>query len=262
MVMKRSLEADTSSSPPLALSGRVLLVTGAGGGIGRACCQIFVARGAKVVCADVCKDAATATAKLACEARPDGAAAEAMCADVTSEQECKRMVSFAVSKFGRLDGALNAAGMEGERSPLHETSMATFDKVMDVNLRGTFLSMKAEIEQMLKQPMPAASAIAGAASKKAQAGSSTMAAIDERNYCIVNVSSTAGQGAMPEFSCYSASKFAILGLTRTAAREYASAGIRVNAVCPSTTDTPMVARFTERWPEWQAKQNVRARGRL
>ena len=150
--MKRSLEPDTTScSPPLPLAGRVLLVTGAGGGIGRACCQLFVARGAKVVCADVAKEAATATAKLASEAHPNGAAAEAMCADVTSEQGCEHMVAFAVSKFGRLDGALNAAGIEGERAPLHETPMTNFDKVMDVNLRGTFLSMRAEIEQMLNE---------------------------------------------------------------------------------------------------------------
>ena len=83
----------------------------------------------------------------------------------------------------------------------------------------------------------------------------SQAAIDTLNYSIVNVSSTAA-GSMPEFSCYCASKAAINGITRTAAKEYASRGIRVNAVAPSTTATPMVARFTEQWPEWQAKQNA------
>jgi NAD(P)-dependent dehydrogenase (short-subunit alcohol dehydrogenase family) len=260
--MKRSLPT-VPPPPPLPLADRVILVTGAGGGIGQAACRLFAARGAKVVCADISEEAANATAKLA---REDGAA-EAVCADVSSEAGCQQMVVAAVAKFGRLDCALNAAGIEGDRARLHETSIENFDKVMDANLRGTFLSMKAELEQMLRQPAPAGAATfraveSVAESVAAASAAAAAAAIDVHNYCIVNVSSTAGQGAMPEFSCYSASKFAILGLTRSAAREYASAGIRVNAVCPSTTDTPMVARFTERWPEWQAKQNVRARNHV
>merc|ERR1712176_855771 len=82
------------------------------------------------------------------------------------------------------------------------------------------------------------------------------APIDRSGLTIVNTSSTAGQAAMPEFSPYSASKHAVIGLTRTAAKEYASRGIRINCICPSTTATPMVERFSQQWPDWQAKQNA------
>ena len=156
------------------------------------------------------------------------------------------MVKHAVDTNGHLDGAVNAAGIEGERALLHETDISNYDKVMCVNLKGTFLCMRAIVKQMLKQ----------SAHTSSQRSASAAVNLDTCNYAIVNVSSTAGQSAMPEFSCYSASKFAIVGLTRTAAKEYAPQGIRVNAIAPSTTDTPMVARFTERWPEWQAKQNA------
>lgn len=241
---KRSRDHDDASLP---LAGRVFLITGAGGGIGRATSCLLARRGADVVCADINHTLAQETAELI--TAPDGGRSLAVEVDVSDPSSVQSMMVQIVSKFGRLDGALNAAGVEGERAPIHECSLENFDRVMNVNLRGTFLCMQAELKQFLKQPPPASPS-------SRQEGSHSKAKIDERNYCIVNVSSTAGQAAMPEFSSYSASKFALLGLTRTAAKEYAAKGVRVCAVCPSTTATPMVTRFTERWPEWQARQNA------
>lgn len=237
------------------LQGRVILITGAGGGLGRAAAVLFAQRGAKVVAADVDAAAATETAAQV------GGEAHGVAVDVANEESVQAMVASAVAKFGRIDGALNAAGIEGGRARLHETSSANYDRVLGVNLRGTFLCMKAEIDQMLKQPppVPRGAVIAAASDASAPAAlsaASAPAAIDTRNYSIVNVSSTAGQAAMPEFSCYSASKFALIGFTRSAAKEYAKDGIRVHAVCPSTTATPMVERFQSAWPEWQARQNA------
>ena len=237
--MKRARDDDDSLSQPLA--GRVLLITGAGGGIGRAAALELGRRGAKIIVADVNAAAAADTAKMVAAVQAE---AEAVEVDVSNEESVARMVSAAVKRFGRLDGALNAAGIEGHRAKLHESSAWNFDQVLGVNLRGVFLCMKAEISQMLAQDAP-----------ETAAASSEQPKIDTHNYSIVNVSSTAAS-SMPEFSCYCASKAAINGITRSAAKEYASEGIRVNAVAPSTTDTPMVARFAERWPEWQAKQNA------
>ena len=190
--------------------------------------------------ADLCKSAVAETA-AACVMKC--AEVEAVTVDVVDAASVEAMMAAAVARFGRVDCAVNAAGIEGERANLHETAIANFDKVLGVNLKGIFLCMRAEIKQMLAQTAAVSS-------------TSAAAAIDVYNFAIVNLGSSAGLAGMPEFSCYSASKFAILGLTKSAAREYAAHGIRVNAVCPSTTDTPMVARFAERWPEWQAKQNA------
>ena len=234
--MKRTRD---SAAPLLPLEGRVILVTGGAGGIGFASCKVFAERGATVVCADVSEQAVQQALDLLATESASGCTV-----DVASESSVKEMIAHVVNRHGRLDGALNAAGIEGERAPLHEATLENFQNVIDVNLRGTYLCMKYEIEQFLKQAPPVQHAAVGGSQ------------IDARNYSIVNMSSTAGQAAMPEFSSYSASKFAIVGLTKSAAKEYASEGIRVNALCPSTTDTPMVARFTQRWPEWQAKQNA------
>lgn len=236
-----------------ALAGRVVLITGAGGGIGRATALECARRGARVVAADLVAATAAATASEIdslggagpCLAIPESV-------DVADEASVAAMIDTAVGRFGRLDMALNAAGIEGERAPLHESSVENYDRVLSVNLRGVYLCMRAEIAQMLKQQAPAVSSSTPA--KPSPPNPSTP--IDDLNYSIVNVSSSAGLAGMPEFACYSASKHAINGLTRSAAREYAARGIRVNALCPSTTDTPMVARFTDQWPEWQAKQNA------
>lgn len=245
----------------LLLQDRVVLVTGAGSGIGRAAALHCASLGAKVLAADLNRCAADETASLAVKQSLQTGGTpqcQAVAVDVANENSVEAMLSVLVESFGRLDCALNAAGIEGERGRIHEGNIDNFDNVMRVNLRGVYLCMRAEVKQMLKQQQQQPQ------QREQQLGGETMTAaheaecapIDYLNYSIVNMSSSAGQGGMPEFACYSASKHAIIGLTRSAAQEYARDGIRFNALCPSTTDTPMVGRFTDRWPEWQARQNA------
>ncbi|KAL1515079.1 hypothetical protein AB1Y20_004143 [Prymnesium parvum] len=224
------------------LRGRVVCVTGAAGGIGRAAVLRCVAEGASVLAADSNLEGARETAAQA------GGGTEACAVDVSDEASVEAMVRLCAARFGRLDCALNAAGVEGERAELHQLDAAHFDAVMRVNARGTFLCLRAQIGQMLRQASPDGGGAEAAGDARRRG-----APVDALNYSIVNLASTAAHAAMAEFA---ASKHAVVGLTRTAAREYASRGVRVNAICPSTTDTPMVQRFAERWPEWQAKQNA------
>ena len=242
------------------LQGRCCLVTGAGGGMGRAAVIACAHAGASVLAADLNSDAAAETVELA-KAQTDGASevvVSSCMVDVADEESVRNMVRLCVERLGRIDCALNAAGVEGGRCELAEMTIANFDRVMSVNTKGVFLCLRAQIAQMLSQAPPAGHR--GGDSDDARASKaarvSDAAAIDRLNYSIVNLASTAAQAAMAEFAAYSASKHAIIGLTRTAAKEYAGRGIRVNALCPSTTDTPMVQRFATQWPEWQAKQNA------
>jgi NAD(P)-dependent dehydrogenase (short-subunit alcohol dehydrogenase family) len=196
------------------LRGRVALVTGAASGIGRATAELFARNGARVVASDVNAEAGAAVvAELGGEAR-------FAAADVTDGDALRAVVGEAVEGFGRLDVAANCAGVGGGHASTHEYPEAEFDRIVEVNLRGTWLAMRAEIEAMLKG--------GGGA--------------------IVNVSSTLGLRGSPFAAPYSASKHAVLGLTRTAALEYAAQGIRVNAVCPGAIDTPMMDATFERFP--------------
>ena len=199
------------------LKGRVALVTGAASGIGRATAELFAAMGARVVACDVNADAGAAVAAALREA---GAEARFVAADVTDGEALRGVVAGAVEAFGRLDCAANCAGVGGGHASTHEYPEAEFDRIVDINLRGTWLTMRAEIEAMLEG--------GGGA--------------------IVNVSSTLGLRGSPFAAPYSASKHAVLGLTRTAALEYAAQGIRVNAVCPGAIDTPMMDATFERFP--------------
>lgn len=200
------------------LQGRVALVTGAASGIGRATAELFAGMGARVVGSDVDADRGAATVGDLSEG---GREVVFMAADITDGEAVAALVAFALDTYGRLDCAANCAGIGGGDAPTHQYPDDRWDQIISTNLRGTWLAMRREIAAMLAQGDGGA---------------------------IVNVSSTLGVRGSPLASAYSAGKHGVLGLTRTAAIEYASAGIRVNAVCPGAINTPMMDETFERFP--------------
>lgn len=196
---------------------RVALVTGAASGIGRAVALGFAEAGATVVTADI--DAAGGTA-TATECTRIGADALFVTCDVTDSGSVEALVDTTVSEFGGLDCAVNNAGTSGRFAYTADADPAVWDAVVALNLTGTFLSMRAEIPALL-----------------ARGGGA-----------IVNIASGAGLVGFPGLGAYVASKHGVVGLTKAAALEYASAGIRVNCVCPGSTRTPMLAGFLEADP--------------
>ena len=199
---------------PGLVEGKVVIVTGAASGIGRAAAEALAREGARVMLSDLSEGEGK---EVAAAIRSEGGETLFRTADVTDESQVEALVDETVKAFGRLDGALNNAGITGAVGPLHEIDLVDFERTLATNLTSVFLCMKHELRVMREQ------------------GSGS----------IVNTSSGAGVIATPTLSAYTASKHGILGLTKTAAVENAAAGVRVNAILPGSIDTPMLRRVTD-----------------
>jgi NAD(P)-dependent dehydrogenase (short-subunit alcohol dehydrogenase family) len=195
------------------LEGRVAVITGAGGGIGRASALTLAAHGCDVVAVDLSDESAGATATAV---RELGRRAIAVAADVSLEEDVQRYVAQAIEGFGQIDVVFNNAGIEGAVAPIEGYAPATFDRVIAVNLRSVFLALREVLPHMRER------------------GSGS----------IVNCSSVSGLRGTAGVSAYVASKHGVIGLTRSAAAEAGAYGVRVNAVCPGPVSTRMMESIT------------------
>ena len=207
------------------LDQQVALVTGGASGIGRAAALAFAREGARVVASDVIVAGGEETAQMIQAA---GGTALFVKADGSQGNEVERMVKLAVETYGQLDCAFNNAGIQGDLAQTAECSEENWHRIIAINLTGVWLCMKHEIPPML-----------------------------ERGGAIVNTASNFGLVGSNGMPAYAASKHGVLGLTKTAALEYAKAGIRINAVCPGPTQTPLVDTVLRQQPQ-RADQIVAA----
>lgn len=194
------------------MKGKVAIITGAASGIGRETALLFAVHGASVVIADKDLDGARETLKLVKKSGENGIALQV---DISSENQIKKMVDETIDRFGQLDFACNNAGIEGDQALTADFTLPKWKQVIETNLQGTWLCMKYEIPELLKN----------------------------KGGAIVNTSSIAGLVGFAGIPPYVSSKHGINGLTKTAALEYADKGIRVNSVCPGAIQTPMIDRF-------------------
>jgi NAD(P)-dependent dehydrogenase (short-subunit alcohol dehydrogenase family) len=213
------------------LEGKTALVTGAATGIGRASALKLAGAGAKLVLADITKDRLNDTADAI---RDLSGEVITVSSDVRSAIEVKQMVAACIERFGRLDVAVNNAGIITENHDLADMPIEAAQKMMDVNFWGIYHCMQAEITQMLTQ-----------------GGGS-----------IVNIASGSGIAANPHQSVYSASKHAVIGLSKSAAAEYAGRGIRINSVCPAFVETPLTRAYLQTDEQRQAVASMHAIGRV
>lgn len=200
------------------VDGKVALVTGAGSGIGKAIALVMAREGAKVVVADIMEETGEATVQ---QIRSEGSEAVFVRADVSHETDIQSMINSTVESYGRIDCAVNNAGIDGDTAITADCSRENWDRVIGINLTGVFLGMKYQIPHMLKQ--------GGGA--------------------IVNIASTMGIVAHQNVPAYVASKHGVVGLTKSTALGYVKENIRVNAVCPGNTRTAILDHVMQRMPE-------------
>jgi NAD(P)-dependent dehydrogenase (short-subunit alcohol dehydrogenase family) len=214
------------------LKDKVALITGGGSGIGRATALIFAREGAKLVIADLSRKGGEETVAMVKQASGEAISFES---DVLKPGAAEDLVNKAVKHFGRLDCAFNNAGVAGDLARTADSTEECWDFVVGIDLKAVWLCMKYEISQMLKQ----------------------------KSGAIVNTASIAGLGGNPLGIAYSAAKHGVVGLTRTAALEYAKIPIRINAVCPGVTQTPMVEAGISRRPRMrEVFKDIHPMGRL
>ncbi|QHT70107.1 glucose 1-dehydrogenase [Rhodocytophaga rosea] len=206
----------------MSFENKVALITGGASGIGKATAHTFAEKGVHVMIADIMEDAGFLLAR---ELKAKGVKAGFVKVDVCQASEVENMVDITFNTFGRLDFCVNSAGIEGSRTRIDQYPEASFEQVMDVNVTGLWRCMKAQLPFLMK----------------GQSG------------CIVNIASVAGLKGFPGHCAYAASKHAVIGLTKTAAMEFVRYNIRINAVCPGFTDTPMVEQVLQTDPAYMDK---------